>query len=54
MREYKRNSGDDKIRRLVDLKEQVIANRSKLVDAYMAQLESLVEATKEVICSMDF
>ena len=47
MKEYKRNSGDDKIRRLVESQEQAFSNRSKLVDAYMAQLESLVEATKE-------
>ena len=47
MTEYKRNSGDEKIRRLVDLQEQAIANRSKLVDAYMAQLEILVEATNK-------
>ena len=47
MTEYKRNSGGDKIRRFFDLQEQAIANISKLVDAYMAQLESLVEATKE-------
>ena len=47
MTEYKRNSGDDEIRRLVDSQQQAIANRSKLVNAYMAQLESLVEATKE-------
>ena len=47
MTEYKRNSADDKIRRLVGSQEQAIANRSKLVDSYMAQLESLVEATKE-------
>ena len=47
MTEYKRNSKDDKICRLVDSHKQTIANRSKLVDAYMAQLKSLVEATKE-------
>ena len=47
MTEYKRNSCGDKIRRFFDLQEQAIANISKLVDAYMAQLESLVEATKE-------
>ena len=55
MAEYTRYSGVDKICRLVDSQEQAIPNWSKLVDAYMAQLESLVEATKkEVICSMDF
>ena len=47
MTKYKHNSGDDKIRRLVESQEQEIANRSKIVDAYMAQLESRVEATKE-------
>ena len=54
MTEYKRNSGDDKIRRLVDSQEQAISNRSKLVDAYIAQLEVLLKRQKkEVICSMD-
>ena len=47
MTEHNRNSGADKIRRLVDSQQQAIANRSKLVDAYMAQLESFFEATKE-------
>ena len=47
MTKYKQSSGNDKIRLLIDSQEQAIANRSKLVDAYMAQLESLVEATKE-------
>ena len=47
MTEYKLNSGDDKILRLLESQEQAIANRSRLVAAYMAQLESLVEATKE-------
>ena len=47
MTEFKRNSGGNKIRQLVDSQEQAIANRSELVDVYMAQLESLVEATIE-------
>ena len=44
MTEYKQSSGNDKICRLVDSQEQAISNRSKLVDAYIAQ--SLIEATK--------
>ena len=47
MTKYKRSGGEDKSRRLVDSQEQTIANRSKLVDAYIAKLASLVEATKE-------
>ena len=45
--EYKQSSFNKKICRLVDSQDQAIANRSQLVDAYMAQLESLVEATEE-------
>ena len=47
IKKYKQGSGDDKIRRLVESQELEIANKSKLVDAYMVQFESLVEATKE-------
>ena len=43
MTKYKQSSGDDKIRRLVDSQEQAIANRSKPIDAYVAQLQSLVK-----------
>ena len=43
MSEYKRNNGDDKIRRLVESQKQAIAKRIKLIDAYMAQLENFVE-----------
>ena len=41
---YKPNSGDDKICRIVISLKQAIANRNKFVDAYMTQLESLVDA----------
>ena len=47
MTDYKQNSGDGKIRRLVDSQEKAIANRSKLIDSYMAQLENIVEARKD-------
>ena len=47
MTKYKRNNSDDKIRRLVESQEQQIANRSKLVDAYISQIERFFEATKK-------
>ena len=47
MTEYIRTSDDDKIRKLFESQEQAIVNISKLVNVLMAQLESLVEATKQ-------